>query len=250
MAALQCEICGGKLIGKPGGIFECDSCGMEYSTEWAKAKIQEIKGTVKVEGTVQVEGTVKVEGGQNIESLLILGFRELAQAKRLGKSNRDKARGYFEQALTFDAQNGDALLGVIMCGDAYTLFLRQNMAAGVSCNTRERFWECMKKAIPEDREEVTSGEDFQIMLKAHKSTELEKEISDFMSQTAIKDQMVADNENALKTSQEKVKKELAEVREQLKAIAEGRFEFNYTETDTLKNLSSKAEEAEKAVRQK
>lgn len=32
-AKLQCEIYGGKLIGKPGGIFECDSCGTEYSTE-------------------------------------------------------------------------------------------------------------------------------------------------------------------------------------------------------------------------
>ena len=61
MAALQCEVCGGKLIGKPGGVFECDSCGMEYSTEWAKAKIQEIRGTVQVEGTVEVTGTVKVE---------------------------------------------------------------------------------------------------------------------------------------------------------------------------------------------
>ena len=29
-AKLECEICGGKLIGKPGGIFECESCGMEY----------------------------------------------------------------------------------------------------------------------------------------------------------------------------------------------------------------------------
>ena len=65
MAALQCEICGGKLIGKPGGVFECDSCGMEYSTEWAKAKIQEIRGTVQVEGTVEVTGTVKGEGGAN-----------------------------------------------------------------------------------------------------------------------------------------------------------------------------------------
>ena len=61
MAALQCEICGGRLIGKTGGIFECDSCGTEYSTEWASAKIQEIKGTVKVEGTVQVAGTVTIE---------------------------------------------------------------------------------------------------------------------------------------------------------------------------------------------
>ena len=49
MAALQCELCGGKLVGKPGGIFECDSCGMEYSTEWAKAKIQEIKGVLSIE---------------------------------------------------------------------------------------------------------------------------------------------------------------------------------------------------------
>ena len=42
MAALQCEICGGKLVGKPGGLFECEYCGMEYNTDWAKAKIQEI----------------------------------------------------------------------------------------------------------------------------------------------------------------------------------------------------------------
>ena len=62
-AKLECEICGGKLVGKPGGVFECDSCGMEYSTEWAKQKIQEIKGTVKVEGTVEVTGKVQVEGG-------------------------------------------------------------------------------------------------------------------------------------------------------------------------------------------
>ena len=75
-AKLQCEICGGKLIGKPGGIFECENCGTEYSTEWARAKIQEITGTVKVEGTVEVtgkvqnDGPVKVEGGANKEALL------------------------------------------------------------------------------------------------------------------------------------------------------------------------------------
>ena len=63
-AKLQCEICGGKLIGKPGGIFECDSCGMEYDTAWVKEKIQEITGTVKVEGTVEVQGKVQVEGDQ------------------------------------------------------------------------------------------------------------------------------------------------------------------------------------------
>ena len=70
MAALQCEICGGKLVGKPGGLFECEYCGMEYNTDWAKAKIQEIKGTVQVEGTVQVTGTVKVDTADKVENLI------------------------------------------------------------------------------------------------------------------------------------------------------------------------------------
>ena len=64
-AKLQCEICGGKLIGRPGGIFECDSCGMEYDTAWAKQKIQEITGIVTVEGTVDVQGTVKIDSSAN-----------------------------------------------------------------------------------------------------------------------------------------------------------------------------------------
>lgn len=53
-AKLECEICGSKLVGKPGGVFECDSCGVEYSTEWARAKIQEISGTVKTRGAANV----------------------------------------------------------------------------------------------------------------------------------------------------------------------------------------------------
>ena len=111
MAALTCEICGGKLVGKPGGIFECDSCGVEYSTEWAKAKIQEIKGTVKVEGTVevtgkvQVDGPVKVEGGVNIESLLKRGWLALEDEKW------DDAAKFFDDALNYDAECGEAYLG-------------------------------------------------------------------------------------------------------------------------------------------
>ena len=108
MAALQCEICGGKLIGKPGGIFECDSCGTEYSTEWASAKIQEIKGTVKVEGTVQVAGTVTIEGGISIASLLKRG--ELALEDR----EWDNARKAFDRALDMDPENGHAYFGKLM----------------------------------------------------------------------------------------------------------------------------------------
>ena len=111
---LQCEICGGKLIGKPGGIFECENCGTEYSTEWAKAKIQEITGTVKVEGTVevtgkvQIDGPVKVEGGANKEALLQRGQMALEERKW------DDAKDFFNQALNFDAKCGEAYLGLAM----------------------------------------------------------------------------------------------------------------------------------------
>ena len=113
-AALQCEICGGKLVGKPGGIFECDSCGMEYSTEWAKQKNQEIKGTVRVEGTVEVtgkvqlDGPVKVEGGINFENLLRRGYLALEH------ENWKDADSFFDNALNYDAQCGEAYLGKLM----------------------------------------------------------------------------------------------------------------------------------------
>lgn len=111
MASLTCEICGGKLVGKPGGVFECDSCGMEYSTEWAKAKIQEIKGTVKVEGTVEVTGkvqidggTVHVEGNATKESLL-----KRAQIC-FSEGDAEKANRLFEQVLDADPECAEAYL--------------------------------------------------------------------------------------------------------------------------------------------
>lgn len=110
MAALQCEICGGKLIGKPGGVFECDSCGMEYSTEWAKAKIQEIRGTVQVEGTVEVTGTVKVEGGANKESLLKRGYLLLEDSDWKG------ADECFDQVLNIDPECAEAFAGKLCAG--------------------------------------------------------------------------------------------------------------------------------------
>ncbi len=112
---LQCEICGGKLVGKPGGIFECESCGTEYSTEWAKAKIQEITGTVKVEGTVEVTGKVQVEGGTvqvdtsaNKDALLKRAFMMLEEA------NWEKADELLEQVLNIDPECGEAYLGKLM----------------------------------------------------------------------------------------------------------------------------------------
>ena len=111
MAALQCEICGGKLVGKPGGIFECDSCGMEYSTEWAKAKIQEIKGTVKVEGTVEVTGKVQVEGGSVTVEGAATKESLLKRAKMCCAENQwEKAGELLEQVLNADPECGEAYL--------------------------------------------------------------------------------------------------------------------------------------------
>lgn len=112
-AKLECEICGGKLVGKPGGIFECESCGMEYSTEWAKAKIQEIKGTVKVEGTVEVtgkvqlDGPIKVEGSVTAENLLKRGWEALEDKQW------EQAKSFFDQALIIDPDCADGHFGIL-----------------------------------------------------------------------------------------------------------------------------------------
>ena len=111
MAVLQCEICGGKLIGKPGGIFECDSCGMEYSTEWAKEKIQEIKGTVKVEGTVEVTGKVQVEGGSVTVEGTATKTSLLKRAKMCcAEGEWGKAKELLEQVLNVDPECSEAYL--------------------------------------------------------------------------------------------------------------------------------------------
>lgn len=105
---LQCEICGGKLVGKPGGIFECEFCGTEFSTEWAKAKIQEIQGIVRVEGTVEVKGSVQIEGSANVQSLIRRGNLTLEDGKW------DDAQKCFNDALNADPENAEAYLGIAM----------------------------------------------------------------------------------------------------------------------------------------
>lgn len=116
-AKLECEVCGGKLIGKPGGIFECESCGMEYSTEWARQKIQEIKGTVKVEGTVQVTGKVQVEGGTvNVEGAATK--ESLLKRAKMCCAEKDwnKAKELLEQVLNADPECGEAYLYRYLAG--------------------------------------------------------------------------------------------------------------------------------------
>jgi hypothetical protein len=120
MAALKCDICGGKLRAKSGGIFECDSCGMEYDKTRIQEMVQEIKGTVKVEGTVQVAGTVKVAGPVKVDGpVQVDGVSTLANHIKRGTMALDDRRWVdamlaFEEALHVDAENGDAMFGKYM----------------------------------------------------------------------------------------------------------------------------------------
>ena len=59
MAALVCDICGGKLMMGTGGVATCDSCGMEHSKDRMQEKIQEIKGTVSVSNIASAESLMK-----------------------------------------------------------------------------------------------------------------------------------------------------------------------------------------------
>lgn len=73
MAALVCDICGGKLVMGTGGIAICDSCGMEHSADRVKEKIQEIKGTVQIDNSHMVDTWMKMglsaaQAGNNREA--------------------------------------------------------------------------------------------------------------------------------------------------------------------------------------
>ena len=115
MAALQCEICGGKLVGKPGGLFECEFCGMTFEKERVIQMVHEIKGTVKVEKTLRLEqninqninvsGSVKLEGAASAENFIKRGNLALSDRKW------DDADRFFDQALNLDAENAEAYLG-------------------------------------------------------------------------------------------------------------------------------------------
>lgn len=55
MAALICDLCGGKLSMGAGGIAVCESCGMEHTQARMHEKVQEIKGVVRVDNSHLIE---------------------------------------------------------------------------------------------------------------------------------------------------------------------------------------------------
>ena len=114
MAALVCEICGGKLMAKAGGLFECEYCGMQYDKTRIQEMVQEIKGTVKVDGTVEVTGSVKVEDPVKVEGTatresLLKRIQICAQDKEF-----NKVTDLAEQVLNVDPECGEAYLWLLL----------------------------------------------------------------------------------------------------------------------------------------
>ena len=92
-------------MAKAGGIFECDSCGMQYDKTRIQEMVQEIKGTVKVEGTVQVAGTVTVDEHKSKENLLKRGRIALESGDWM------EAKKHFDGVLNYDADCIEAYYG-------------------------------------------------------------------------------------------------------------------------------------------
>lgn len=119
MAALQCEICGGKLIAKVGGLFECDSCGMQYDKTRIQEMVQQIKGTVQVEGTVQVAGTVKIDGTVHIDNranaknCALRAFQIMETNRSDSKALRTDVANTLNDALKMDPECPEAHLGFL-----------------------------------------------------------------------------------------------------------------------------------------
>lgn len=154
-AALVCEICGGKLMGKPGGIFECDSCGMEYSTEWARAKIQEIRGTVKVEGTVEVQGKVEVDNSAYVKKYL-----ENARRSK-EKEDWEEAEKYYNMVEQNDPNNIEAIF--------YSAYAKaKNSLISDDIYKRQAAFKVLTNCVSiiDDKFDVSRGEENETVIRA------------------------------------------------------------------------------------
>lgn len=92
MAALVCDLCGGKLVMGAGGIAVCDSCGMEYSTERMREKVQMIKGSVQIDNSNMVDTWMRLA-------------MSAAQA-----GNQKEAYDYYAKVIEVEPQNWRAIM--------------------------------------------------------------------------------------------------------------------------------------------
>lgn len=88
MKKMQCEVCGSTEIKKVSdGIFECQSCGVQYNTTEVKKLLVEVTGKVKIDHSEEVENNIK-------------------RAEQYAEAGNDtKAAEYYNAALDMDADN-------------------------------------------------------------------------------------------------------------------------------------------------
>ena len=91
MKKIQCEVCGSTDIKRiDDSIFECQSCGVQYSKEEVQKLLVEITGKVKIDHTDEVQNNIK-RGNQYEQS-----------------GDPAKAKEYYDKALDLDADNVEA----------------------------------------------------------------------------------------------------------------------------------------------
>ncbi len=130
MEALVCDICGGKLVMQSGGVAKCDSCGMEYTKERIKEKVQEIRGTVKVDGPVET-----VKGDAEKERLLKMAF-DCKENKQY-----DDAKKMFDQIINLYPNEWRGYWGKILSTQIYPETIVRNNGNTIYDSYRELFLE-------------------------------------------------------------------------------------------------------------
>ncbi|MDR1712954.1 MAG: DUF6273 domain-containing protein [Coriobacteriales bacterium] len=108
MQKLQCELCGGRLIKRESGEFECDSCGMAYEKEVIQQML------------VTLDAPVQIEGMANAASLLDRAFILCEDG------DFDGAAQGFARVLEAEPRNAQAYVGSLMA----SLKLRQESQLG------------------------------------------------------------------------------------------------------------------------
>lgn len=95
MKKMQCEVCGSNEIKKiSDDLFECQSCGVQYTKNEIQKMMVEISGEVKIDHTADIENAL-----QRADSFMEEG-------------NTDKALEYCNKVLDLEPENEQALQGV------------------------------------------------------------------------------------------------------------------------------------------
>lgn len=104
MAALVCDVCGGKLVMGTGGIATCDICGIEYSTERLREMLQALRSGEA--GSTPFSAPAPAPAAADNTSV-IANYLNLAESA-LQNSNHEEAESYANRTLELEPNNHKA----------------------------------------------------------------------------------------------------------------------------------------------